>query len=153
MNDTPSTIVLPARSFYNPWTAVGLGLLLTATLLLTGCASGSNADRNAASTGTPPVNLRVGIPPQAKEVAQGKGSVSYEAQGSGQVYVYDLNANDTVGTYNVREGEELIIAARAGRATLASNELKIGELSGGRTYVLYYLPLGQGPTYQLTPTN
>lgn len=154
MNHSPTAAVLPAHRLVSPWSLAGLGILLVGVLLLNGCAGDGNAgaDRSTMDSGRQQVNLRAGVPSAAREVAQGKGSLDYTAQGDGQVYVYDVSDNKIVGNYNIAEGQELIVAPRAGRATLASNELVIDELHGTRTYVLYFLPF-EGQTYQLTPTN
>lgn len=154
MKHAPAAAVLPARS---PFTRLPLGCVgvVVAGMLLGGCAAGGTRASDDTTTGSSrqQVNLRAGVPSAAREVAQGKESLTYRAQGDGQVYVYDVSANRIIGNYNVAEGQELIVAPRAGRATLASNELVIGELRGNREYVLYFLPFGDGPTYQLTPTN
>ena len=136
-------------------------LLCSLSLLaLAGCEStGTNDDLAAADAtpATPPRNLRAGVPPQAQQVSEGKGSLSYIATESGQVYLYDLHANRLVGNYNLRPGQELILS-ESGRATLDGNEVALnGEVSRSRTYIAYFLPLPAGAgaesdqTYRITP--
>lgn len=134
--------------------------ILSLSLLSLACESnGSTQTITADETapGTPRRNLRAGVPPQAQEVAQGTGSISYIASENGQLYLYDANMNRVIGTYNLRPGQELILA-ETGRAAIDGNEVTVrGELRGSRSYIAYFLPLpearpaGDDNTYRITP--
>lgn len=146
-------------------------LTLFAALLATvgiagivGCAtSGSSVDDEAALTDEPGELLRVNVPPQAREVERGRGTLTYVADESGIVYLYDLNANNVVGHFNVQEGQTLLVSGNSGRATLAGNEVATDPIRPGRTYVAYFLPLrtipqdqrqtSQGQGFRIIPDN
>ena len=127
---------------------------------LAGCQSSGSKDEGQV-TQDPAVNLRAGIPPAARQVGQEAESPSYRAEQSGQLYVYDRTANKVVGTVFVRQGQELIVSGPLGRATLDSNEIQIGRILPGRTYLLYFLPTpeagadaGQpGDLFRITPAQ
>lgn len=136
----------------------GLLVLLAAALLLVGgCKSPGNRSDAAADSSDPPVNLRVGIPPQATEVAEGQGSLEFSPPARGVIYLYDVSANKLRGHYNVHEGQEIVVSPRTGRATLGANEVDVGDLRPNRTYALYYLQIGSeddgGGTFRITPAD
>lgn len=134
--------------------------ILSLSLLSLACESNGSTQTVTAEEATPgnsQRNLRAGVPPQAQEVAQGTGSISYIASENGQLYLYDANMNRVIGMYNLRPGQELILA-ETGRAAIDGNEVTVsGDLRGSRSYIAYFLPLpeartaGDDATYRITP--
>lgn len=134
--------------------------ILVCTLGLATLSVGCQSTGGATDDGTMPRNLRAGVPPQARQVSQGEGSLSYIASESGQLYLYDANSNRLVGTYVLRSKQELILTEN-GRTTIDGNEVAVnGEVADGRTYIAYFLPLPDGrggsdgneQTYRITPS-
>ena len=142
---------------------VAAGLLTVAV----GCQPKPKADESTMpqKMETPSVNLRSGVPPEAAQVGQESESPTYKADKSGRLYVYDRTANQLVNSFQMREGQELIISGAEGRATLDSNEVAVNQIKPGRTYVLYFLDptsMGNdssngggdnGSTFRITPAN
>ncbi len=128
-------------------------------LSLGGCGStgtSSTEAEEAMVNAEPPENLRVGIPPQATKVTEGRGTVRYTAPTAGSIYLYDLSGNNTLGQYFVQPGQEFVVSGSAGRATLASNEVQIPNLSASRMYILYFSPApgsqgDDGQAFRITP--
>ena len=117
---------------------------LSISALAVGCAAGGESasdERQEVASKTPPMNLKVGLPEGVVEKKSGTGSLSYTADQSGTVYLYDLSMNKTVGTFNITEGQELLLSGQSGRATVGGNEIALNEKpSAGRTYIVYMLP-------------
>lgn len=121
---------------------------------MAGCASsGSSGDEATAVPAEPGVNLEAGIPQAAEEVLRGTGSLTYLADEPGVLYLYDLNANQVVGQFNVREGQQLIVSGESGRATLGGNEVPTSDLRPNRIYIAYLLPTSSTAQDQSQPAG
>ena len=83
--------------------------------------------------------LRAGIPPEAQQVSEGSGQLTYVPEETGRVFLYDVSQDRVVGRYEMRRGQRLAVDAAAGRATLDGNEVSVGELKGGASYRMYFL--------------
>ncbi len=133
---------------------------LAGLVMVSGCQSGSSnaqTEEDAALLNDP-VNLRAGIPPSAQQVAQGTGSLEFEASSMGQLYLYDLDANRLIGTFFLRPGQSFVVGS-SGRATIDGNEVRVdARLFPARSYIGYFVA-GAGPaaqqdgqqTYQIIP--
>ncbi|MEM1011135.1 MAG: hypothetical protein AAGI46_02810 [Planctomycetota bacterium] len=130
-----------------------LKLPALALLVVAGCTQSSSSDEPPAearltpNTRMPePVNLKANVPPRAVEVARNVGGLTYEAETDGTMYLYDLQANQRVATFNVQTGQTLRVAGTANRITLDGNELSHeASLSPAKTYIVYVLGVG-GPS-------
>lgn len=83
--------------------------------------------------------LRAGIPPQAQVAQEGTGQLVFVAEQTGRAYLYDRSSDRLIETYQMRQGQRLAVDAKAGRATLAGNEVAVGKLRGGNAYQVYFL--------------
>ena len=85
-------------------------------------------------------DLRSGLPPQAERVTSGSGGGTFTPDAPGRVFVYDAREQRVVGRYQVRSGQRLAVDGRSGRATIDGNEVRAGDLDGGREYEVYFRP-------------
>ena len=134
MKRTPTLIARIARLALAA--AVPLSLLAAA-----GCQGGNKraADEDAQTLANPDTNLRSGVPQDAVQVGQEGPSPMYKADTLGRLYLYDRTQNRVVNSFSVRPGQELIVSGNEGRATLDGNEVALGSVQRGHTYVLYFL--------------
>ena len=145
-------------------TALASAALLTVTA---GCQQNKKpADDDAAMQpmATPDTNLRSGIPQEAVEVGQQSESPSYTADRDGRLFIYNRSENKLVNAFQMRKGQNMIIAGQEGRATLDGNEVAVNQIMPGRTYTLYFLPSpdsssssgngsASGDTFRITPAG
>jgi hypothetical protein len=99
--------------------------------MLAGCHSHGGSGRSV---------LRAGLPPKAQLVQEGSDQLVYEPNQAGRLFLYDTSNDKVVERYQVRMGQRFAVDAKAGRATLAGNEVSIGKLRGGNRYQVYFLP-------------
>ncbi len=134
---------------------VSLALVaIAATTLIVGCETGGNSDaaEESASARKPELNIRAGVPTEAQEMTQGTGSLSYTADQSGTLYLYDLNDQSVIKTLHVSEGDRILVSGSSGRATLNGNEVTTTGVRANRTYIAYLVPTGdRGMSSRATP--
>ena len=108
-------------------------LAILVLALLIGCDSSGRKDGEGGI-------LRAGIPPEAKQVAEGPNQLTYTPEEPGQVYLYDVNNDRVIGRFHLRRGQRFAMDGVAGRATIDGNEVRIAETKKGANYQVYFLP-------------
>ncbi len=66
--------------------------------------------------------------------------LKYTAAAAGRVFLYDVMQDQTVGRYQVRPGQTLIVDANSARATLDGNEILVGDIKLKTNYKIYFMP-------------
>ncbi|MGB7160324.1 MAG: hypothetical protein WBD40_19810 [Tepidisphaeraceae bacterium] len=83
--------------------------------------------------------LRAGLPPTAQVVQEGTGRLMYTPDENGRVYLYDATSDRLIGRFRVRRGQRLAFDPATGRATIAGDEVRIGETTKDATYQIYFV--------------
>ncbi len=79
------------------------------------------------------------VPKSATIAREGKGTdLSFEADGVGTVYVYDLDAKTTVATFNLKRGQRFTVSPGSGEAAVDGKVVFKKSLSTRKTYRLYF---------------
>jgi hypothetical protein len=122
---------------------LGAACAVAATALVAGCQATATAEEEPAEIEPmvqqdPPVNLMSGIDSDAVEVARGTGFVTYTAESTGKVQLYNRTTNELVDDFNVSSGDTLIVDGQSGRATLSGNDIILKKpVTPENTYIVY----------------
>src|SRR5688572_1971401 len=93
---------------------------VAAGILSLGLAAGCESSGGGRSSGGV---LRAGLPPQAVRVQEGSGQLVYVPEQAGRLFLYDVTNDRVIERYQIRGGQRFAVDAKAGRATLAGNEV------------------------------
>jgi len=79
------------------------------------------------------------VPKSATIPIEGRGEdLSFEADGVGTVYIYDVDAKNTIATYNLKKGQRFTVSPGSGEASVDGRVVIRKSMNVRKTYRLYF---------------